>query len=186
MNARVGLLLVMLPGLVAAQATVEYALGAGRAATTAAPAQKAGKAVGGVFGSLSNILPNTMRPKPAPRRVVPATKPVARTVMASPSQRGQTAGKSLIVTPKPQSVSDAREPKADPSLEDPSGIREAMEYGEVLHRFGPPSLKLTTGPGEETLSYARKDLTVNVMVRDGTVTGVQTTGGSGQATVKAL
>jgi len=65
------------------------------------------------------------------------------------------------------------EPKPDPSLEDPSGIREAMEYSEILHRFGPPSLKLTSGPGEETLSYARKDLIVNAMLRNGKVATVQ-------------
>jgi hypothetical protein len=69
-------------------------------------------------------------------------------------------------------------------LEDPSGIREAMEYDEILHRFGPPSLKLTTAPGEETLSYARKDLVVNVMLRNGKATTVQKTGGADQAVAK--
>lgn len=76
------------------------------------------------------------------------------------------------------------EPKPDPPLEDPSGIREAMEYSEILHRFGPPSLKLTTGPDEETLSYSRKDLVVNAMLRNGKVASVRKTGGADQVVAK--
>jgi hypothetical protein len=45
-------------------------------------------------------------------------------------------------------------------------------------------LKLTTGPGEETLSYARKNLVVNAMLRDGKVATVQKTGGADQAAAK--
>ena len=78
------------------------------------------------------------------------------------------------MTPTP-AVPDRVQPKADARLEDPSGIREAMEYGEILRRFGPPSLKLTNDPGEEMLSYARKDLVVNVMLRNGKVTTVHST-----------
>jgi hypothetical protein len=70
-------------------------------------------------------------------------------------------------------------------LEDPSGIKEAMEYGEIVHRFGPPSLKLTTGEGEETLTYARNNLVVNAMLRNGKVTTVQKTGEAAQAVSKA-
>jgi hypothetical protein len=66
-----------------------------------------------------------------------------------------------------------------------SGIQEAMEYGEILHRLGPPSLKLTTGPGEETLSYARKDLVVSAMLQNGKVATVQKTGGADQVVSKA-
>jgi hypothetical protein len=83
--------------------------------------------------------------------------------------------KSLTLTFKKPSASGAVEPKADPALEDPSGIQVAMEYSEILHRFGPPSLKLTTGPGEETLSYARKNQVVNVTLRNGKAATVQKT-----------
>jgi hypothetical protein len=69
-------------------------------------------------------------------------------------------------------------------LEDPSGIQEAMEYGEILHRFGLPSLKLTTGPGEETLSYARNGLVVSAMLRNGKVATVQRTGGTAQVAAR--
>jgi hypothetical protein len=184
MNARVGLLMVILPGLAAAQATVEYPTGTGRATITAVPAQQVSKTITGAFTNLTRPLRSSRISRPAARRVVTSSKPAARRV-STPS-RDKAAGKSLILTLKPPSVPTAMEPKAASPLEDPSGIQEAMEYGEILHRFGPPSLKLTTGPGEETLSYARKDLMVNVLVRNGKVASVQKSGGSDLAVIKAL
>ena len=168
MNARLGLLLLVLPGLVAAQATVEYATGAARAATTAAPAQKAGKAIAGAFSNLNRVLQNADNAEPAAQR---ATTPQSR--------RPKEPVKSSAL--KPQSDSGAIQPKEETSFEDPSGIQEAMEYGEILHRFGPPSLKLTTGSGEETLNYTRKDVAVNAILRNGKVTNVQKTGGADQS-----
>lgn len=168
MNVRVGLLLVVLPGLVAAQATVEYATGAAVAATATVPAQKAGKAIAGAFSNLNRVLQNADHSEPAAQRT---TTPQSR--------RPQESAKSS--TPEPQSASGAIQPKEEPSFEDPSGIQEAMEYGEILHRFGPPSLKLTTGSGEETLNYMRKDVVVNAILRNGKVTNVQKTGGAGQS-----
>ena len=50
-----------------------------------------------------------------------------------------------------------------------------MEYGEVTKRFGPPSLKLTTGPDQETLCYTKNDTNVDVTVRSGKVAAVQKT-----------
>ena len=185
MNARAGLLLVVLPGLVAAQAAVQYATGVGRAATTAVPARKAGKViVGGPFTNLTRALQNSDKSKPAARRAITPSKPAARRAITPQSRRPQKPVKSLTLTFKPQFGPGAIQPKADPWLEDPSGIQEAMEYGEILHRFGPPSLKLTTGPGEETLSYARKDLMVSAMLRNGKVATVQKTGGADQVVAK--
>ena len=168
MNARVGLLLVVLPGLVAAQATVEYATGAAVAATAVVPAQKAGKAIAGTFSTLNRVLQNADNSEPAAQR---ATTPQSR--------RPQKPVKSSA--PEPQSASAAIQPKEEPSFEDPSGIQEAMEYGEILHRFGPPSLKLPTGSGEEPLNYVRKDVVVNAILRNGKVTNVQKSGGADQS-----
>jgi hypothetical protein len=93
-------------------------------------------------------------------------------VMAPPTQQ---AGKS----------SGAPESDAKPSFEDPAGIQEAMEYDEVRRRFGPPSAKVTSGAGEETLYYSRKDLAVEVTVRNGKVTHVRKSGPAAQATAAA-
>ena len=167
MNARVGLLLVILPGLLDAQAGVEYATGAGRAASTAAPAQKAGKAIAGAFDSLNRTLQNSEGSKPA-------------TPSATPGPH--RAKKAAIVKTQPQT--DVAEPKVDVSYEDPSGIQQGMEYDEIVGRFGPPSLKLTTGPGEEILYYTKKDLKVDTTMRNGKVTAVQKTRGVDQAAAK--
>ena len=172
MNARVGLLLVVLPGLVAGQAGVEYATGASRAATTAAPAQKAGKAIAGAFENLTRTLESSDNSNPA-----------ARGAATAPSRSSKASRKSQI-GPR-QAGSGATQPKAELSFEYPSGIQESMEYDEILRRFGPPSMKLTTGPGEETLSYVRKDLVVDVMARNGKITSVRKTGGAVQAAAKA-
>jgi hypothetical protein len=48
-----------------------------------------------------------------------------------------------------------------------------MDYGEVIRRFGPPVLKLTVGPGEETLCYTRKDVGLDVTMRNGKVAAIQ-------------
>jgi hypothetical protein len=81
--------------------------------------------------------------------------------------------------------SGATEPNAEVSFEDPSGIREAMTYDEISRRFGPPSLKITSGPGEEILSYWGKDLVVDVTVRNGKITTVRKTGEAAQTPAKA-
>ena len=180
MNARVGLLLIVLPGLITAQVVVEYAVGTSRAATTAVPAQKASPPTVGFVSNLPHTLRNPINSKPATPRVTAPSKPAARRAIAPPS-RPQKPVKSQMLTIKLRPVAGAVQPQADPAWEDPSAIREAMEYGEILHRFGPPSLKLTTGPGEETLSYARKDLVVNAMLRNGKVANVQKTGGADRA-----
>jgi hypothetical protein len=184
MNARLGFLLVVLPGLASAQAVVEYAIPAGQAATAAAPARNVGKIIAAPFTNLTRILQNSDKSKPIPRRAITSSKLAPRRVVPSQIQPTETARKSLVLTLRPSSVSGPVEPKAAPAFEDPSGIGQAMDYAEILHRFGPPSLKLTTGPGEETLSYARKDLVVNALLRNGKVATVQKTAGADRLAAK--
>jgi len=158
MNARFAILLFAVPGMLAAQAMVENAMGVGRAATSTAPAQNAGKAIGEAFGSLSRTL------DPAEAKAGGATPAAAR-----------PAARSAKSTPaRPQKA--AVEPEPEVTFEDPSGIQEGMEYAEIVRRFGPPSLKLTSGPGEETLSYARNNRNVGVTMHDGKVSSVQKAG----------
>jgi hypothetical protein len=74
---------------------------------------------------------------------------------------------------QPPSAAGPAEMPPAANWEDPSGIRETMEYTEILQRFGPPTLKLTTGPGEEALNYVRKDVTVDVTLRAGKAIAVR-------------
>jgi hypothetical protein len=85
-------------------------------------------------------------------------------------QAGQGSG-SIAPTPKV-------------SFEDPSGIQETMGYDEILRRFGPPSAKVTAGPGQETLYYSRKDLAVAVTLQNGKVASVRKSGPAAQADAK--
>jgi len=162
MNFRLGMLMVALPGIVAAQATAETAVGESRAATMAAPAQKAGKAIAGAFDSLNRTLQGQENPNSTTGR------------SATPSP---THSRTKSAAVKQDSGSGVAEPKVETSNEDPSGIQEGMEYAQVEHRFGPPSLRITTGPGEELLCYARKSVRINVTVRDGKVAVVNKSGG---------
>ncbi len=147
MNTRAGVLLCALPGLLAAQTMVETGMGTGRAGNSAAAAANAGKSIGGAFHSLSRTLdPEEAKSGSAKKGAVRRASRSART---APARLQNAASKQA-------EYSDAAG-KAEAKFEDPSGIATGMEYVELVRRFGAPSLKLTTGPGEETLSYAMKD-----------------------------
>jgi len=177
MNARVGILLFALPGMLAAQAVVESAMGVGRAATSTVPAQKAGQAIGRAFDGLGRTL------EPAGARST-AVKPAARSVRTAPARpqrpaptKAQPKVTSVSVFPPPEHPVLVLQPKPEVTLEDPAGIEKGMEYAEIVRRFGPPSLTLTTGPGEETLCYAKKKASVDVTMHNGKVASVQRAGG---------
>ena len=168
MNLRIAILLIALPLSASAQAAVEAALGASRAATTTAPAQGLGKAISGAYDKLGRALQGPENDKSTGRSS--AGSPAVRPTRAA-------AVKSLPVP---------SEPKPEVTYEHPSGIQEGMDTRDVLTRFGPPSLKLTSG-SEETLCYAAKDgVTLDVTVRNGKVTAVQQTGGSTRGSVVTL
>ncbi len=160
MNVLLTLLFVILSSDLLAQAVVEAAAGAARAATTAVPAQKVGKSINGAFDNLNRALQNSTKPK--------STTSSAAT---SPASAPAAAAITPVPVPAPSVLN------SEVVFEDPSGIQEGMEYEEVTRRFGPPSLKLTTGPDQETLCYIKNVTSVDVTVRGGEVTAVQKTGG---------
>ena len=124
-------------------------------------AQAAGKAIGATFDKMGQILQGATDIKPAQRqtRAAPGTR--AKSTVA-----GRRSAPAV--------------PKVVPSVsyEDPAGIQEGMEYDEVMRRFGSPAMKFTSGPGDELLSYANKDQSFDVQMRNGKVTTIQKTGGS--------
>src|SRR5207244_1071396 len=87
-----------------------------------------------------------------------------------------TRAKSAVVRRRPAPAVANAVPSV--SYEDPAGVKEGMEYDEVMRRFGPPAMKFTSGPGDELLSYANKDQSFDVQMRNGKVTAIQKTGGS--------
>jgi len=133
-----------------AQAMVENALGAGRAATTTAPASNIGKAVNGLAGALEGALKGVQGAAANPSGAA-----------ASETARPTTAVGTGIPAAKPGS-----------NFEDPLQIAAGMTYEEVLRRFGPPRMQFTDGPGTSSLAYSSKDGGVQVAMRDGKVASV--------------
>lgn len=160
------MLLLLLPGIVAAQAMVENALGVSRAATSAAPAKGAAKAIGGALENLGRVVSESTEGKAAD------IKPAARSVKSAPSTQ-PAASAAAEPAPAPVEVK-----KVEVKYEDPSGIRTGMAYGEIMRRFGPPALMLTMEGGEETLSYSTKGQSLDVTLKDGKVTAVRKSVGS--------
>jgi hypothetical protein len=135
------LLMVVWAVPVFGQAVVESALGAGRAATTSAPAQKIGKSAAGIAESLS------------------------RALQAAPATPAATATLTVVSSAKAEA---APAPAAAKKYEDPALIRTGVSYEELLRRFGPPSMQVTTGAATKSLSYGG----VQVEMEDGKVTAV--------------
>ena len=127
-----------------AQATVEAGLGAGRAATSAAPARGIGKAMSGLAGKLGDTLK-------AGQQNSGAASPVTVVTMAAPAEKE---------TPKPAA-----------NWEDPSRIEVGLSYADLVRRFGPPALEITGETGK-SLTYAGKSGTLQLEVRDDKVTAV--------------
>ena len=176
MNARAGILLIALPAMLPAQATVEHAMGAGLTATSAAPAQKSGHASSAVLSGLGR----TLEPVPRFRSAKSTTiKPISARLASARSGTAAPArtARSATVRPAAGSGAPAGELKAGVIFEDPSHIEKGMEYAEIVRRFGPPSLTLTTGPGEETLSYVQRNASVAVTLHDGRAASVLKAGG---------
>jgi hypothetical protein len=127
-----------------AQAAVEAGLGAGRAATSAAPAKGIGKAMSGLAGKLGETL-----------------------------KAGQpTSGASTTVTTVAVSSPSAKDaPKPAANWEDPSGIEPGLSYADLVRRFGPPTLEIT-GEGGKSLTYARKSGAFQLEIRDDKVSSI--------------
>jgi len=154
--------------LASAQAAIEYAAGAAAAASTAGAAKSAGKSVAGALEKLNRTLDQGSSAEPETAATAPRSKAAARrTTPAAKAQRAATAA-------APAAPAAA----AAPAFEDPWGIQEGMLYADVVRRFGPPSLALTTGPGEQTLSYMKNGASFDVKVSNGKVAAVPKSGGA--------
>lgn len=135
------ILWLAMAGIAYGQATVEAGLGAARAATSTAPAKGLGKSMSGLAGSLDKALKTT-----------PPKTPL-----------------TVIDTPPSSAVSAV--PAPAPSWEDPGGIETGLSYEELVRRFGPSSMSITSA-SEKSLTYPGKAGTFQVTVQDGKVTSI--------------
>jgi hypothetical protein len=131
-------------GVASAQAMVENALGAGRAATSTAPMSGLGKSVGGIAGGLEKTLKKGVS--------APEVRPMGPVVTAR-------------MAPTPVAVPAVH-------YDDPRKIESGIPYDELLRRFGPATLEITTSPLTKTLSYVHREGAIQVEMREGKVTSM--------------
>jgi len=152
-------------GTAAAQATVEYGLGAARGSMSAAPAKGVGNAIGGLAGSLEKLFksgPSGSETEAESARPTPVRKTVTKSAPA--------AAKARTPAPAPSAVEAAPPPK--PNWEDPAGIQTGMSYQDLVSRFGPPALAISGDEGR-LLTYAGKSGSLQLEVQDDIVTSIQ-------------
>lgn len=129
-------------GIASAQAMVENALGAGRAAVSSGPMQGLGKSFSGAFGNLEKTLKKSLN-----------------STDFQPTAPVQTARTTITLRPAVH-------------YEDAQQIETGTQYDELLRRFGPASLEITTSPVAKTLSYMSHSGPIQVEVRDGKVSSI--------------
>jgi hypothetical protein len=120
---------LLLPAAASGQAMVEAAMGAGRAATMAAPAKSMGKSVSGIAGSLDKALGSSDAAK--------AHEKTSTTVVTNSAKAAEaTAQSAATITIR----------------EDADGIEEGIAYEDLIERFGKPVMSITVA-GDQTLTY---------------------------------
>jgi hypothetical protein len=137
---------------------VEYSLGAGRAATSTAPAAGLGNSIKGAFDSVSKAIQE---------------QAVTSSGSAAPGSSTQLkmvrpTRQSALRTVKKPTLTDEKAA----TYEDPHKIQAGIEYDEMIRRFGPPSMSVTTEAGTKAVSYPMRDGLVQVEVDSGKVISV--------------
>ncbi len=108
------------------QTMTEYGLGAGRAATTAAPAAGVGKAVAGALTNLDKTIKSAGK---------------------TSSETSEIRGTGIVLPKETKPAAPAK------MYEDISKVEVGLAYDELLDRFGPPSMQITGEDGIRKLSY---------------------------------
>ena len=145
---------IITPGAAVGQAAVEYAHGAGRAGTTAAPARGIGETIRGLAASFDKITGQSSEAKPIVTTTVVRTRNAPRAArLASTTARPSAAATRLSARGTITTLGGT--PAARPAVthwEDPKGIATGLSYGDLVRRFGPPAMEIT-GDGARSLTY---------------------------------
>jgi hypothetical protein len=133
-----------------AQAVTEYDSEISRSATTGSKANHISNEIGGVWRSLDKTLKAS-----AEEHVGSQETSSVRTTQRAPRRSiSRRAFRSSANTG---------------TREDPSGIQPGISFAELLRRFGRPDFEVTDSTGTTTLSYLRKDGTIDLELQDGNV-----------------
>ena len=139
-------------GVARAQAVTEYDSEISRSVTTGRKANHISSEIRGVWHSLDKTL------KASQEDVGAQEPPPAVTPQRA---RGRS---TVLVASRPSATATTHE--------DPSGIQPGISYAELVRRFGRPDFEVTASPGTTTLTYFRKDGSVDLELQDGKVTKV--------------
>jgi hypothetical protein len=143
-------LLAACGGPARAQAVTEYDSEISRSATTGSKANHISSEIGGVWRSLDKTL------KPSSDEHVGSQE-------TSSGRTTQHAHSRSISRRASRSSATAG------AHEDPIGIQPGISFAELLRRFGRPDFEVTDSTGTTTLSYLRKDGTIDLELQDGNV-----------------
>ena len=161
---------VLTPGSSFGQAAVEYAHGAARAGTTAAPARGIGETIRGLADSFDRVIGRAPEARPIVNAPAVRAKIAARETKV-PARRSSTAAtpsRTLVLSPA--GTTPAAQPLKS-QWEDPKGIASGLSYGELVRRFGPPAMQITDETGS-SLTYPGPGGAYQVVVRDEKVASV--------------
>jgi hypothetical protein len=143
-------LLAAFGGPARGQAVTEYDSEISRSATTGSKANHISNEIGGVWRSLDKTLKASSEEH----------------VGSQETSSGRTTQRALG---RPISRGASRSSVTAATHEDPGGIQPGMSYGELVRRFGRPDFEVTDSTGTTTLSYLRKDGTIDLELQDGKV-----------------
>ena len=146
------------------QAAAEAGLGAAGAATAAGPMKGIGNAMNGLSGALDKAL--------KPVQTVPEYKPAAATRVRPVTSAKSKATNKMDPAAGPVAAAPALAPPPPAKIwEDPAGVETGLAYTELLSRFGPPTM-IVTSSTERSFIYRGKQGMFQVQVRDEKVASI--------------
>jgi hypothetical protein len=83
-----------------------------------------------------------------------------------------SAGSTTVTTVRMSPASTVKAPAAASNWEDAGGIETGLGYAELVRRFGPPAMSITSETGT-SLTYTGKAGMFQLEVRDGKVASVE-------------
>ena len=142
------------------QALPEYSAGA---AGSAGASGAIGNNIGGIIGNLEKSLPHDDSANQGPAKKTEPS-PAGRPATSVKPQRATHRVKPATAPAAPESSQPA------PKYEDPSQIQLSLAYDEMLRRFGPPAMEITTQQASKKVLYMSPSGTIHIEVVDGVVT----------------
>jgi hypothetical protein len=156
-------------GILAGQTMIERGMITGASSGIAAPAAGLKKAVSGIMGSVDQAAKAAQVPS--------ANASPSRARVADPSQPAEVEA-AVEASPVPAAPAKI--------YEDPRGIQAGMANEELIRRFGPPTLAVTSASNGRLLTYAGKNGMIQLELRNEKVVLLGANGAQPGAVVVSL